>query len=310
MKHKRQFLIIFLLLAGSTGLLASCRAFSAEASASTDPAVQASAYIQNKGSDTIVNLALAWAERYQQKYPEVRLSVTGGGSGTGLASLINGTVDIANASRAIKQEEIDEARAQGIDPVETIIARDAIAVIVNPGNPVNLLTLEQVAQIYKGEINNWSELGGEDRPIVRLSRETNSGTHVYFLEQVIRLGDKENKEIFSANTLLLPSSEGIISEVRDNPNAIGYDGLGYVTDEVKVLGIAREKGGEYVMPSVETVNSNTYAISRDLYMYSRADAKQPVLDYLNWILSPEAQEIVGEQGFVPVQNHSSNTGRP
>ncbi|RPJ51882.1 MAG: PstS family phosphate ABC transporter substrate-binding protein, partial [Chloroflexi bacterium] len=155
------------------------------------------AYIQNKGSDTIVNLALAWAERYQQEHPEVRISVTGGGSGTGIASLINGTVDIANASRSIKNEEIAEAQQKGIDPQELVIARDAIAVIVNPGNPVERLTLEQISAIFRGEINNWKELGGDDRPIVRVSRETNSGTHVYFLESVIRQGDSDNKAIFS-----------------------------------------------------------------------------------------------------------------
>ena len=191
----------------------------------------AQAYIENKGSDTLVNLALAWAERYQNEHPEVQISVTGGGSGTGFAALINGTIDIANASRAIKPEEIDQAKKNGFEPVEFIVANDAIAVIVNPKNPVSELTLEQVSRIYKGELTNWKELGGEDRPIVRLSRETNSGTHVYFLETVIRLGSTEDKSIFSTDTLLLPSSEGIIAEVRDNPNAIGYDGLGYVTNE-------------------------------------------------------------------------------
>ena len=135
-------------------------------------------------------------------------------------------MDIANASRKIKEEEIAEAQANGIEPVEHIIARDAIAVIVNPENPVSQLTLKQISDIYSGKINNWSEVGGEDRPIVRLSRETNSGTHVYFLETVLRLGNSDDKTLFSTDTLLLPSSEGIIAEVRQNPNAIGYDGLG------------------------------------------------------------------------------------
>ena len=278
--------------------LGGCRPGSA--AGATGPA-PASDYIQNKGSDTIVNLALAWAERYQQEHPEVRISVTGGGSGTGIASLINGTVDIANASRAIKDEEIAQAQAQGIDPQEIVIARDAIAVIVNPSNPVQQLTMEQVAGIYRGEINNWKELGGEDRPIVRVSRETNSGTHVYFLEAVVRLGDSDNKAIFSDDTLLLPSSEGIISEVGDNPNAIGYDGLGYVTEHVKVVAIAETAGGAYVMPSAETVNTGKYPISRDLYMYTNKEPNATIQVYLDWILSPEAQEIVTELGFVPVK---------
>jgi len=202
---------------------------------STEAASDSSAqYIENKGSDTIVNLALAWAERYQEEHPEVRISVTGGGSGTGIAALVNGTVDIANASRSIKDEEVADAQANGIEPVEFIIARDAIAVIVNPENPVDQLTLRQISDIYSGKITNWTEVGGEDRPIVKLSRETNSGTHVYFLETVLRMGSREDKTLFSMDTLLLPSSEGIIAEVRQNPNAIGYDGLGYVPDDLKM----------------------------------------------------------------------------
>jgi len=267
----------------------------------------ASVYVQNKGSDTIVNLALAWAERYQQVRPEVRISVSGGGSGTGLAALISGTVDIANASRQIKPEEVKAAEANGIEPQEYVIARDAIAVIVHPDNPVNQLNLEQISKIYLGEINNWKELGGEDRPIVRLSRETNSGTHVYFLESVIRLGDKENKEIFSADTLLLPSSEGIIAEVSENPNAIGYDGLGYVTSSVKVLALSKDPAEPYVLPSVETVNNGSYPISRDLYMYTGKDPSAAVQAYLEWIMGVEAQEIVSTLGFVPII-HPTTTG--
>jgi len=256
--------------------------------------------IQNKGSDTIVNLALAWAEAYRQVRPEVSISVTGGGSGTGITALANNTVDIANASRAIKPEEIAAMQAKGIDPLEFVIARDAIAVIVNPHNPVERLTLQQISAIYSGEIVNWSQVGGEDRPIVRLSRETNSGTHVYFLEEVLRLGDSENKTFFSANTLLLPSSEGITAEVRDNPNAIGYDGLGYVTPEVKVLAISETPGGIYYYPSVDTVNDLTYPIARDLYMYTAGEPSETEQAYLDWILSAAAQEIVRELGFVPV----------
>ena len=258
-------------------------------------------YIENKGSDTIVNLALAWAETYQGDRPTVRISVTGGGSGTGIAALINNTVDIANASRRIKQEEIDEARKNGIEPVEFIIARDAIAVIVNPKNPVNELTLKQISDIYSGKVTNWQDVGGEDRPIVKLSRETNSGTHVYFLETVLRLGSREDKTLFSMDTLLLPSSEGIISEVRDNPNAIGYDGLGYVPQDLKTIGIAKKQGGEYVLPSIETVNDKSYAVARDLYMYTNGEPSGVVKEYLDWILSDEAQLIVAELGFVPVK---------
>ena len=271
-------------------------------STSSSQSQQATAYIENKGSDTIVNLALAWAEYYQGEHEDVRISVTGGGSGTGIAALINGTVDIANASRQIKTEEIEEAQSNGVDPIEHVIARDAIAVIVNPENPINKLTLQQISDIYSGKFTNWKEVGGEDRPIVRLSRETNSGTHVYFLETVLRLSDKENKTLFSRDTLLLPSSEGIIAEVRQNPNALGYDGLGYVPHDLKMIAIAEEPGGEYVLPSVETVNNATYPIARDLYMYTAGEPTGTVKIYLEWIMaSDEAQGIVKELGFVPIK---------
>ncbi|RPI87370.1 MAG: PstS family phosphate ABC transporter substrate-binding protein [Chloroflexi bacterium] len=290
MKRLITSIILFLLL------LTACS--SSNTTGSNSP--PAATYIENKGSDTIVNLALAWAERYQAEHPEVRISVTGGGSGTGIASLINGTVDLANASRQIKEEEIANAQANGIEPVEHIIARDAIAVIVNPQNPVNQLTLQQISDMYSGKIRNWSEVGGDDRPIVRLSRETNSGTHVYFLETVLRLGNDEDKTLFSTDTLLLPSSEGIIAEVRQNPNAIGYDGLGYVPKDLKMIAIAEREGSAYVLPSIATVNDKTYAIARDLYMYTNGEPTGIVKDYLDWILASEAQEIVAELGFVPV----------
>lgn len=258
--------------------------------------------IVNKGSDTIVNLALAWAEAYHQVEPGVSISVTGGGSGTGIAALINGTVDLANASRQIKPEEREQAEANGITPVEFVVARDAIAIIVSPSNPVEQLTIGQLSDIYSGKIVNWSGVGGDDRPIVKLSRETNSGTHVYFLEQVLRRGDSEDKTLFSPDTLLLPSSEGITAEVRDNPNAIGYDGLGYVTSDVKVIAVAADLSGPFVLPSSETVNNDTYPIARDLYMYSADQPIGRVLDYINWILGPEAQRIVSQLGFVPTSS--------
>lgn len=288
-------LAILALLLTTLLLSTSCGPASQAETASDSP----TAYIENKGSDTIVNLALAWAERYQSLHPEIRISVTGGGSGTGIASLINGTVDLANASRQIKAEEVEDARSNGIEPVEHIIARDAIAVIVNPQNSISELTLRQISDIYSGKINNWSELGGEDRPIVRLSRETNSGTHVYFLETVLRLGNSDDKTLFATNTLLLPSSEGIVAEVRQNPNAIGYDGLGYVPHDLKMIAIAEEEGGAYILPSIPTVNDKTYPIARDLYMYTDGEPTGIVKEYLKWILDVEAQEIVAELGFVP-----------
>ena len=256
--------------------------------------------IENIGSDTIVNLALAWAEAYQTVSPEVRISVSGGGSGTGLAALVNGTTDIANASRKIKAEEIADAQQNGIEPYEIEIARDAIGVIVHPANPVEQLTLQQISDIYSGQIKNWQEVGGENRPIVLLSRESNSGTHVFFLEEVVRLGQSANKTLFSQDTLLLPSSEGIIAEVRQNPNAIGYDGLGYITPEVKTLAIAPAAGDAYVKPSVDSVNNGQYPIARPLFMYTPGEPSGVVKTYIDWILGSDGQQIVKDLGFVPL----------
>jgi phosphate transport system substrate-binding protein len=264
-----------------------------------DKAVEPVRTIENKGSDTLVNLALAWAEAYMKLHPEVRISVTGGGSGTGIAALINGTVDIANASRAMKSEEVTAAEANGIRPVEFVVARDAIAVVVHPSNPVGELTLEQISDIYTGRITNWHQLGGEDRPIVLLSRESNSGTYVYFLENVIRLGEEESDLLFSPDTLLMPSSEGISAEVRLNPNAIGYDGLGYVTPDQKVLAVAQAPRGPFVLPSVKTVNDESYPVARPLYMYTAGEPTGAEKTYVDWILG-EGQLLVSEIGFVPL----------
>ncbi len=295
MPRPRFWVILFAMLALAAGLV-GCSPADTSPGAATAPAE----VIENKGSDTMVNLALAWAEQYMQIEPNVRISVTGGGSGTGIAALINGTVDIANASRDIKQEEIEAARRNGIEPVEHIVALDAIAVIVNPNNPVEKLTLQQISDMYTGRITNWRQVGGEDRPIVLLSRESNSGTYVYFLEEVVRQGE-ESDLLFSTDTLLMPSSEGIIEEVRQNPNAIGYDGLGYVTPHVKVVAVARSGDGPYVMPSADTVNDDSYPIARPLFMYTDADPSEHVQTYLNWILT-EGQATVDDLGFVPLTN--------
>jgi len=256
--------------------------------------------IENKGSDTLVNLALAWAEAYMQIHPDARISVTGGGTGTGIAAMINGTVDIANASREMKPEEFKDARANGIEPVEFTVARDAIAIVVNPRNPVNGLSLQQIAAIYTGRITNWRQVGGENRPVVLLSRESNSGTYAYFLENVVRFGSKDSAALFSPEALLMPSSEGISAEVRRNPNAIGYDGLGYVTPDQKVLAVSRDADSPQILPSVQSVSDGSYPISRPLYMYTAGEPKGQVAAYLRWVLS-DGQALVRTLGFVPLE---------
>lgn len=256
--------------------------------------------IQNKGSDTMVNLALAWAEVYREQRPDVAIAVTGGGSGTGIAALINGTVDIANASREMKDDEIEEARANDIEPVEHRVAIDALAVIVNPANPVSQLTIDQLADIFTGRITNWRDVGGEDANIILVSRETNSGTHVYFLDEVVRKGDADNTDIFAPQTILMPSSVGITSEIQRNPHAIGYDGLGYVTEHEKLIAVARDAGSPFVLPSVQSGSDASYPIARGLYMYTAGEPTGEIAAYINWIVGPEGQQIVADLGFVPL----------
>ncbi len=289
---------LVLLFFAFAALTAACGA-SATATATDDSNQQRA--IQNKGSDTLVNLALAWAEAYREVAPDVSIAVTGGGSGTGIAALINGTVDIANASRAMKESEIEDARANGIDPQEITVAIDALAVVVNLANPVDRLTIDQLADIFTGRITNWQEVGGNDAPIILVSRETNSGTHVYFLEEVIRKGDSENSDVFAPQTLLMPSSVGITSEVQRNPNAIGYDGLGY-TDPAheKLIAVARDAHSPYVTPSVATGADGSYPIARALYMYTAGAPTGAMADYLNWVRGPAGQQIVANLGFVPL----------
>jgi phosphate transport system substrate-binding protein len=289
-------MVVALLLIGAACVLAGCGTRGTGSESQSSGPTQA---IANKGSDTLVNLALAWAEAYIEVRPDVRISVTGGGSGTGIAAMINGTVDIANASRAMKAEEVDAAKGNGITPIEFVVARDAIAVVVNPANPVDQLTLQQISGIYTRKITRWSEVGGEDRPIVTLSRESNSGTYVYFLENVVRLSDKKSDLLFSPDTLLMPSSEGISNEVRQNPNAIGYDGLGYVTDDQKMIAVSRDPGGPYVLPSVATVNDGSYPISRPLFMYTAGEPTGEIKAYVDWILGT-GQDLVPKIGFVPL----------
>jgi phosphate transport system substrate-binding protein len=294
---------VWLMAAGllvASMLVAGCGARPVQAQAGSpsakQPAVQRT--IENKGSDTLVNLALAWAEAYMQAKPEVHISVTGGGTGTGIAAMLNRTADIANASREIKPEEMTAARDKGMTPQQFVVAGDAIAIIVNPENPVQQLTLQQLSDIYTGKIKNWREVGGENRPIVLLSRESNSGTYVYFLENVVRLGKKSDL-LFSSDTLLMPSSEGISAEVRQNPNAIGYDGLGYVTPDQKVIAVAKDNKAPYVLPSKETVTDGAYPIARALYMVTPDEPSEQVKAYLDWVRT-EGQVMVAQLGFVPL----------
>jgi len=257
--------------------------------------------MQIKGSDTMVNLGQAWAEKYMEANPGDFIAVTGGGSGTGLSSLISGTCDIAMSSRNIKEKEIALAQKKGIYPNETTVALDGLAVVVNPANPVGKLTIDQLAAIFTGKISNWSEVGGKDEKIVILSREVNSGTHVYFKEHILRKNDPASREEFAPSALLLSSSQAIADEVAGNTAAIGYYGMGYISKNQKPVAIAKDDRSEYIEPVIENVVSGRYPISRPLFFYTNGTPEALVKKFVEFALSKEGQDIVLATDFVPVK---------
>jgi phosphate transport system substrate-binding protein len=257
--------------------------------------------IQIKGSDTMVNLAQAWAEKYMEKNPAEFIAVTGGGSGTGFSSLISGTCDIAMSSRNIKEKEIALAQKKGKNPNEIKVGLDGLAVVVSPKNPVSRLTLAQLAGIFSGKITNWKDVGGVDQKIVILSREVNSGTHVYFKEHVLRGNNLNSKEEFAPSALMLPSSQAIADEVASNPSAIGYYGMGYISPKQKAVFVAKDEKSEYEEPIISNVVSGKYPISRPLFIYTDGAPQGAVKKFIDYALSKEGQEIVLQTDFVPVK---------
>ncbi|MCX5754259.1 MAG: phosphate ABC transporter substrate-binding protein [Candidatus Krumholzibacteria bacterium] len=256
--------------------------------------------IQIKGSDTMVNLGQAWAEKYMERNPGNFIAVTGGGSGTGLSSLISSTCDCAMSSRNIKEKEIALANKRGVYPFEIKVALDGLAVVVNPENPVDKLTMDQLAGIFSGKTKNWKEVGGRDERIVVLSREVNSGTHVYFKEHVLRKMDKNSKEEFSPGALMLSSSQAIADEVAGNSSAIGYYGMGYISDKHKPVSIAKDAESPYVAPTIENIINGSYPISRPLLLYTNGQPQGLIKKFIDFALSAEGQEIVRATDFVPV----------
>jgi phosphate transport system substrate-binding protein len=256
--------------------------------------------IQIKGSDTMVNLAQSWAEKYMEENPGDFVAVTGGGSGTGFSSLVSGTCDCAMSSRNIKEKEIALANKRGVYPYEITVALDGLAVVVSPENPVDKLTMDQLAGIFSGTLSNWKEVGGADERIVVLSREVNSGTHVYFKEHVLRKGDKKSKAEFSPGALMLSSSQAIADEVAGNSAAIGYYGMGYISDKQKPVSIATGADSPYVAPTIENVIDGSYPISRPLVMYTNGPPQGLIKKFIDFALSAEGQEIVRATDFVPV----------
>ncbi|MDP2400584.1 MAG: phosphate ABC transporter substrate-binding protein, partial [Actinomycetota bacterium] len=255
-----------------------------------EPATELSGSITVEGSDTMVNLGQAFAEAFMDEFDGVDISVAGGGSGTGIASLINGTVDFANSSRAIKDEEVTEAEGNGVEVTEFVVAYDGIAIVVNPSLGVEDLTYAQLGAIYRGEITNWSEVGGPDLDIVLLSRDTSSGTYAFFLEEVVQQDSKD--AVYASSARLLPSTQAIVDETIANEAAIGYVGLGYVVPEVNVLKI------DGVEASEEAVKAGDYNVARPLFMYAAGTLSDASVAYIDWIQSAAGQAVVAELGFV------------
>ena len=260
--------------------------------------------IQNAGSDTMVNLAQAWAESYASLEQKISVEVSGGGSGTGIAALINGTVDIANCSRSMKPSEIEKAvQNTGKEPKEFIVGFDALAVYVHKENPLEKISLQQLADIYgeQGQMTTWSKLdiqyaACKSDEIIRVSRQSNSGTYVYFREAILgKTGD------FKLGSRDLHGSKDVVELVANTPCAIGYSGMGYATDHVKMLKVSKKDGEQAAGPSVENTLNGTYPIARPLYIYSLGEPSGDVKKYLDWILSETGQSIVSKSGYVPVE---------
>ena len=250
-----------------------------------------------KGSDTMVHLASSWAEAFMQAHPKIEVAVTGGGSGTGIAALLNGTTEICAASRKMKQKEKDLAAQKKIDPVEFVVARDGIAVIINPDNPIKDLTLEQIRKIYTGAYSNWNQVGGPDEPIMVLSRDSSSGTYVFFQEHVLQ------KKDYRQDARLMPATSAIIQSVSTDKWSIGYVGLGYAikaADKVKMIGVKADDNSAVVMPSEATVDTGEYSIARPLHLYTAGDPKGPIKEFIDFCLGPQGQKIVRQTGYVPV----------
>jgi phosphate transport system substrate-binding protein len=263
----------------------------------------ASDTITVKGSDTMVILGQRWAEEYMKERKDVTIQVTGGGSGTGIAALVNGTTTLANSSRPIKPEEIEAAKKNGIEVVEFKTAMDGLGVVVNASNPVDHLTLKQVGMIYTGYTNNWKQVGGPDKKILRYSRESNSGTYVFFKEHVLKNRD------YAADAQTMPGTSAVAEAVAKDPAGIGYGGVAYfaTNPKLKILKIAKDEKTQPITPLLadgkldfESVWTGTYPIARYLYVYSAGQPKGAVKEYLDWILGPKGQAIVEKIEYIPM----------
>jgi len=251
--------------------------------------------IQIKGSDTMVNLMSNLAEAYMQAHKDIHIAVTGGGSGTGIAALLNGTTDICASSRALKKEEETQAATKKLTPVSTIIGLDGIAVMVNKSNPLSELTLEQLKNIYTGVYTRWSDVGGPDQPILALSRESNSGTYVYFQEHVLE------KKDYSPKVRLMTSTAAITKSVTDDLWSIGYGGVAYAEHaNVKTIHVKKNMDAPAIAPTEAAVHDGSYPISRPLFLFTNGEPTGEVKAFMDFCHSPDGQKIVTETGYITV----------
>ena len=247
-----------------------------------------------KGSDTVLPVAQQTAERFMNQHPDTRVTVTGGGTGVGISALLDNTTDIAMASRPIKFSEKMKIKSAGEDVAEIVVAYDALAVVAHPSNPVKQLTHQQLEDIFRGKITNWKQVGGDDRKIVVYSRETSSGTYEFFKESVLK-----NKN-YMASSLSMPATGAIIQSVSQTKGAIGYVGLAYVSPRVKTLSVSYD-GKHYAAPTVENATNKTYPIVRPLYYYYNVKKKAEIDPLIQYILSPDGQDIIKKSGYIPVK---------
>ncbi len=256
------------------------------------------------GSNTVTPLSTMWAEEFMDSNPRVNIAISGPGSGAGIAALIDSTTDICQSSRPIKSSEIDQAKSKGVTPYEIVVAGDGLGVVVHPSNPVTELTVEQLSAIYTGKVTNWKEVGGNDTPIAALARDTNSGTHVFFKEHVVQmdgLPTKDGSLEYGASVQLLPSTSAGVTDTAQNANAIFYPGLGYINDQVKVVGVKRAAADPAVKPSIETVLNGTYPVARPLLFYTNGEPTGLIKTFIDYCLSDAGQAMVAESGYVPIR---------
>jgi phosphate transport system substrate-binding protein len=264
--------------------------------------------ISVKGSDTMVNLSQRWAEEYMKNNPGISIQVTGGGSGTGVAALLNRTTHIANSSRELKKSEYEKAENSNITPNEYEVALDGIAIIVSPSNPLKELTIAQVSDIFTGKITNWKELNGPDLPITLYGRENSSGTYEFFKENVLGKDQAGNQRDFATSTQVLQGTAALGEAVARDNKGIGYGGVGYFAerDDVKVLPLKQDENSEAISPVVnhkvnyEAIWSGDYAVSRYLYCYTSGEENEAVTNFLNFIVSPEGQKLVETMEYIPL----------